>query len=135
MIPLDMILHLSTVTHTLYHLYANLPAAQAHNLGAPIQAVASPVPTPPTAAPNSDAGKNLVEFANYVEALVRVLGITIFLIGVAIAGIMRMLSFGSDRRVAMSNMALTAAVVGLLILVLASTLGSLIMQAFGATGQ
>ncbi|WP_220192300.1 hypothetical protein [Ktedonospora formicarum] len=46
---------------------------------------------------------------------------------------MRMVSFGSDRRVAMSNMALTAAVVGLVIMLLGTTLSKLLATAFGVT--
>jgi len=53
-----------------------------------------------------------------------VVGITgaVFVICIVIAGLMRMLSFGNERRVAVSNMALTAAVVGLIIIMLAAAI-------------
>ncbi len=54
---------------------------------------------------------------------------TVFIICIVIAGIMRMVSFGNERRVALSNMALTAAVVGLIIILLAVAVGQFLLKA------
>lgn len=53
-----------------------------------------------------------------IQNLIHTVGLTIFLISVSVAGIMRMVAFGSERRIALSNIALTAAVVGLVIMLL-----------------
>jgi type IV secretory pathway VirB2 component (pilin) len=82
------------------------------------------------AAPPADAFGQLEAFASSIQGFLLKIGITIFVIGVIIAGMMRMMSFGSDRRVAVSNMALTAAVVGLIIMLLATTLSGMLSNAF-----
>ncbi|HLZ63272.1 MAG TPA: hypothetical protein VKR06_40585 [Ktedonosporobacter sp.] len=66
-----------------------------------------------------DVGNMLNKLAGSIQNDARIVGFTVFIIAVIIAGIMRMVAFGSERRVALSNMALTAAVVGLGILLLA----------------
>jgi len=58
-------------------------------------------------------------FLTDTKTLLVTIGATIFLICVAVAGIMRMISFGNERRIAISNMAIAAAVIGLLIMGLA----------------
>jgi hypothetical protein len=68
--------------------------------------------------------------ATKIKGIVMTVGGTIFLISVAIAGIMRMVAFGNERRVALSNMALTAAVVGLIIMLLATTLQTFLKGIF-----
>ncbi|GCE49938.1 hypothetical protein KTH_48070 [Thermosporothrix hazakensis] len=90
----------------------------------------------PLAAPKKatgDAYKDIENFASNIRSFLTTLGGIVFGIGVAVAGIMRMTAFGSERRVAMSNMALTAAVVGLVIVVMANTLDKLITNAFEYT--
>ncbi len=72
----------------------------------------------------------LNKFVQQIETTVRIVGGTVFLIAVAIAGIMRMVAFGNERRVALSNMALTAAVVGLIIMLMATALSQFIGKAF-----
>jgi hypothetical protein len=62
---------------------------------------------------------SLERVLNNIWGIAIALTLTIFVICVIIAGIMRMVSFGNERRVAISNMALTAAVVGLVIALLA----------------
>jgi hypothetical protein len=69
--------------------------------------------------------------ATKVKGIVLTVGGTIFLISVAVAGIMRMVAFGNERRVALSNMALTAAVVGLIIMLLSTTLDTFLRGVFG----
>jgi type IV secretory pathway VirB2 component (pilin) len=64
-------------------------------------------------------GGALNKAAQSIQADARTVGAIVFVLAVIIAGIMRMIAFGSERRVAISNMALTAAVVGLGIVLLA----------------
>ncbi|GHO78875.1 hypothetical protein KSD_66460 [Ktedonobacter sp. SOSP1-85] len=100
-----------------------------NNISSALQHLAPP-PTPGDPKSTGDPYKDIVNFANSIRSLVYVLGFTIFLIGIIGAGIMRILSFGSDRRVAMSNMALTAAVIGLIIILLGAGLSTLLQNAF-----
>lgn len=58
------------------------------------------------------------------------LAATVFVICVVVAGLMRMLSFGNERRVAISNMALTAAVVGLVIILISIALRTFLVGLF-----
>lgn len=62
----------------------------------------------------------LITLAASIQTGLRNVGIAVFVIGVVIAGMMRMLAFGSDRRVMFSNMALTGSCIGLAIVLLAS---------------
>jgi uncharacterized protein YjeT (DUF2065 family) len=66
-----------------------------------------------------DVFQQLSAMAGKIQEGLRNVGIAIFVIGVIVAGMMRMLAFGSDRRVMFSNMALTGACVGLAIVLLA----------------
>lgn len=68
----------------------------------------------------------LTNLLNTINTAVTGVGATVFLISVAVAGIMRMVAFGSERRIALSNMALTAAVIGLVIMLLAGALHTFI---------
>ncbi|GHO93654.1 hypothetical protein KSF_037020 [Reticulibacter mediterranei] len=89
-----------------------------HNLSIPLGALmADPLP-------------QLNNFIKQIRGTVTAVGGTIFLIAVAIAGIMRMVAFGNERRIALSNMALTAAVIGLIIMLMATALSSFIGGAF-----
>jgi hypothetical protein len=72
--------------------------------------------------PGDVIGDKLNALAGTVQTDARLVGGTVFFISVIIAGIMRMVAFGSERRIALSNMALTAAVVGLIIMLLATVL-------------
>jgi type IV secretory pathway VirB2 component (pilin) len=62
-------------------------------------------------------------FLSNIQTLFKALGTTVFVVCVIIAGIMRMISGGNERRVALSNMAFTAAVIGLAIVLLAAFFG------------
>lgn len=73
----------------------------------------------------------LDKLLNTIKGAVQAVGMTVFLISVAVAGIMRMVAFGSERRIALSNMALTAAVVGLVIMLLATAFQSFIKTGLG----
>src|ERR1700731_1346149 len=87
-----------------------------------IQLASHVVPHIPVAAPQvaTDLTGSLSKLATAIETLARTLGLVIFLVCVIVAGIMRMVAFGSERRIQMSNMALTAAVIGLVIMLLAA---------------
>jgi hypothetical protein len=68
--------------------------------------------------------KQVTTFVTDVENTVKTVAAGCFVIGISIGAIMRMLAFGSDRRVAMSSAALTAAIVGLAIFLAASGIQS-----------
>lgn len=60
------------------------------------------------------------------------LGIAIAVIGIVVGGLMRATAWGSDQRVAMSNKAITCAVIGLVIVLLGVTLGNAVPGWFGS---
>ncbi len=62
------------------------------------------------------------------------LGVAIAVIGIIVGGLMRATAWGSEQRIAMSNKAITCAVLGLIIVLLGVTLGSQIPKWFGSTG-
>ncbi len=68
----------------------------------------------------------LQNLLDLVQSTALAIGGTTFVISVIVAGIMRMTSFANERRVSMSNMALTAAVVGLVIMVLSTAIHTFI---------
>ena len=80
------------------------------------------------AAGTDNVGTALKNTADYIQTDARIVGGVVFLICVIIAGIMRMIAFGSERRVAVSNMALTAAVVGLGIIIISPIIASAMGQ-------
>ncbi len=51
-------------------------------------------------------------YAHSILTIIQYVVWVIFAICVIVAGLMRMLSFGNERRIAVSNVALTAAIVG-----------------------
>jgi hypothetical protein len=59
-----------------------------------------------------------------VSSLLVGLGITVCVLGIVVGGLMRATAFGNERKVAMSNAAIACAVVGLVIVLLASTIAS-----------
>lgn len=86
----------------------------------------------PTAGSSTDPFGDLTNLTSFLQTFILGLGATVFVIGVAIAGIMRMVAFGSERRIATSNMALTAAVVGLIIMLIGTGLLTVLKSVFGA---
>ena len=59
------------------------------------------------------------------------LGIAIAVIGIVVGGLMRATAWGSEQRIAMSNKAITCAIIGLVIVLLGVTLGSQVPTWFG----
>jgi hypothetical protein len=84
----------------------------------------------PLAAPAADTLTQIANFVNAIQGAITGLGVAIFVIGVTIAGMMRMMSFGSERRIMVSNMAITAAIVGLAIMLMAGGIHALLIQYF-----
>jgi hypothetical protein len=72
-----------------------------------------------------------VGVGNIVHILMGV-GIAVSVLGIIAGGLMRATSFGNERRIAMSNTAITCAVVGLIIVILGATIGNAIPAWFGA---
>jgi len=62
------------------------------------------------------------------------LGVAIAVIGIIVGGLMRATAWGSEQRIAMSNKAITCAVLGLVIVLLGVTLGGQIPKWFSSTG-
>src|ERR1035438_9740954 len=91
--------------------------------------------TPPTP---TDCGVDVVAvmlkgFAAIIKVLVG-LGIGLSVIGIIAGGLMRATSFGNERRIAMSNTAITCAVVGLVIVLLGTGVGNELPTWFGFPG-
>lgn len=72
----------------------------------------------------------LAQFLKNIAQTLFDLGIVLCVIGIIVGGIMRATSFGSERRIAASNVALSCAVLGFLIILLAQPIGSVIQGAF-----
>ena len=62
------------------------------------------------------------------------LGVAVAVIGIVAGGLMRATAWGSEQRIAMSNKAITCAVIGLVIVLVGVTLGAQIPQWFSGTG-
>src|SRR5437899_8721174 len=62
------------------------------------------------------------------------LGVAIAVIGIVVGGLMRATAWGSEQRIAMSNKAITCAVIGLVIVLIGVTLGGQIPAWFGQIG-
>jgi type IV secretory pathway VirB2 component (pilin) len=77
---------------------------------------------------------DLKKVADSIQGGLKNVGIAIFVIGIIVAGMMRMLAFGSDRRVMFSNMALTGSCVGLAIVLLASAIETFLCTQINSTG-
>src|SRR6266568_4893837 len=65
----------------------------------------------PTGTAQAGTLQEVTTLVNNVEVTVKIVSGGSFVIGISAGAIMRMLAFGSDRRVAMSSAALTAAIV------------------------
>ena len=72
----------------------------------------------------------LTNFLTGIKTYLFGLGITVFVIGVIVGGLMRATAFGSERRIAVSNVAISCAVVGFIIILLATPLGNALQKAF-----
>lgn len=69
-------------------------------------------------------------FVQNVQTWLFALGTTVFMIGVIVGGLMRVTAFGSERRIAASNAALSCAVIGFIIVLLSYPLVGLIQGLF-----
>ncbi|BCL80636.1 hypothetical protein ccbrp13_31010 [Ktedonobacteria bacterium brp13] len=79
----------------------------------------APAPTPtPATAPSEFS--NLSTFLTAVESLLQWLGGILCAIGIMVAALLRITAFGNERKIAISNLAISAAIVGLIILLLAT---------------
>ncbi len=68
--------------------------------------------------------------ATIIEVLTA-LGVVVAIIGIIVGGLMRATSWGNDQRIAASNKAITSAIVGLIIVLLAVALGNAVPTWFG----
>ena len=63
------------------------------------------------------------------------LGVAVAVIGIVVGGLLRATAWGNEQKVVMSNKAITAAVVGLVIVLIAVTLGNQVPVWFGQAGN
>ncbi len=73
----------------------------------------------------------LTTFLGSIQTLLTTLGGAICVIGIIVGGLMRATAFGSERRIAASNIALSCAVVGFIIVLLAGTIQGAISALLG----
>ena len=96
----------------------------------------NPAPTATPAASGSDPGGtalNLGNFTGFLQNVAKTLfsmGLFLCVIGIIVGGIMRATAFGSERRIMTSNVALSCAVLGFIIIMLAKPVGLAIQGAF-----
>ncbi len=107
------------------HVVVQAVALVAHGLG---HLLNSPLGTGP-------GGQNLnipdlQTFLKNVAQTLFDLGLLLCVIGIIVGGMMRATAFGSERRIAASNVALSCAVLGFLIILLAQPIGNAIQSAF-----
>jgi hypothetical protein len=75
--------------------------------------------------------------ASGISTIIKVLmglGVAVAVIGIVVGGLMRATAWGSEQRIAMSNKAITCAVIGLIIVLLGVTLGNQIPTWFSKPG-
>ncbi|MBO0790533.1 MAG: hypothetical protein J2P36_06235 [Ktedonobacteraceae bacterium] len=73
---------------------------------------------------------DIMKFSKSILSLVRSIGLVVFLISISIAAMMRMMSFGGQQRIMFANLALTSAVIGLIVLALASVIEGIVTHFF-----
>ncbi|GHO94369.1 hypothetical protein KSF_044170 [Reticulibacter mediterranei] len=69
-------------------------------------------------------GGMLTTFINNLTDILKGLGVGVAGIGIIVGGLMRATAFGNERKVAISNQAIAAAIVGLVIVLIASTVST-----------
>ena len=89
----------------------------------------------PSANCNDPFVSTLVHGLGMVISILMGLGIAIAVIGIVVGGLMRATAWGSEQRIAMSNKAITCAVIGLVIVLLGVTLGGQVPSWFGQSGS
>jgi type IV secretory pathway VirB2 component (pilin) len=110
------------IAHVVVHTISSFPNAWGHLL-AHYPAGSGPGGT------NLDNGE-LSAFLKDIAQTLFSLGLVLCVIGIIVGGIMRATAFGSERRIAASNVALSCAVLGFLIILLAQPIGNAIQSAF-----
>jgi hypothetical protein len=76
---------------------------------------------------------NMTSLIQRISTFVRNIALIVFLISITIAAMMRMTAFGGQQRIMYSNMAMTSAIIGLIIVAIAQLLQSLITGYFDPT--
>jgi hypothetical protein len=85
----------------------------------------------PTANCSDPFVSTLIGGIGVIINILMALGVAIAVIGIVVGGLMRATAWGSEQRIAMSNKAITCAIVGLVIVLLGVTLGGQIPAWFG----
>ncbi|MBV9229846.1 MAG: hypothetical protein JOZ18_11075 [Chloroflexi bacterium] len=73
----------------------------------------------------------ITSLLQHIQTLLQGVGLAICVIGIMVGGLMRATAFGNERKIATSNMALSCAVIGFIIVLVASTAGTTIQQFVG----
>lgn len=89
--------------------------------------------TPPAANCADNVLSALITGLTALTNILTGLGVAAGVVGIAVGGLMRATSFGNERRIAMSNTAITCAVVGLVIVILSITIGNELPTWLGIT--
>jgi hypothetical protein len=125
-----LLLHIAQNADAIIHVAHTIPAIVHH----PLQPLACPTGVTNCTVTTTDGTGNgyqdIVNFATNIMSTLRILAIVVFFISITVAGMMRMMSFGGQQRIMISNMALTSAIIGLVIVAISFVLQSLIQAAF-----
>jgi type IV secretory pathway VirB2 component (pilin) len=68
---------------------------------------------------------------NNIQTILTTLGLSVCILGIIVGGLMRATAFGNERKIATSNVALSCAVVGFVIVLLSSVLANGIQGVIG----
>lgn len=82
------------------------------------------------AAKPGDGFAQITDFIKTIRSTIVGVALVVFFIGISVGAMMRMLSFGSERRIMLSNIAISSAIVGLAVVVLAQVIFTIITNAF-----
>jgi len=72
---------------------------------------------------NTAIGIEILAVITNVTGILTGIGVALCVVGIIVGGLMRATSFGNERKVATSNQAIAAAVIGLVIVLMAQTAG------------
>src|SRR5260370_30833878 len=131
MVLLHLVQHVMELAPVLQQSQASLGHVLTYPLTAldPLpKADGTPVPAPITGGNNSL--QDLENFANTIEAFASTFGYSVFVIGVCVAGITRMVANGSEYLINKSNQSLIAAIVGLALVLMATGFSTLLKGSF-----
>ncbi len=136
-----MLLHIAQNADAIIHMAQVIPANIHHVLQPTHHLISQDCPPGQYASPSGTCSssqgnqanpyQDILNFANSILGLLQILAMIVFGISIVIAGMMRMMSFGGQQRIMFSNMAMTSAIIGLVIVVIATLIRAVVLKAFG----